>query len=39
MTQQQILDAISLLIRYANDPDIEATEAIENGLMELRDLI
>jgi hypothetical protein len=39
MTQQQILDAISLLITYTNDPDIPSTSAIENGLMELRDLL
>lgn len=37
--QQQLLDAISLLIRHLNDDSEESTAPVEAGLMELRDLL
>jgi hypothetical protein len=41
LTEEQVLDAISLLMRYLIDNEAESIEspAIEAGLYELRDLL
>jgi hypothetical protein len=39
MEQQQLLQAIKLLITHLNDSTTESTAPVEAGLMELRDLL
>ena len=39
MTEQQLLEAISMLIMHLNDDSQESSAAVEAGLMDLRDLI
>lgn len=39
MNEQQLLEAISLLIDHLNDDSQESTAPVEAGLMDLRDLI
>jgi len=39
ITEQQVLQAIKCLENYLSDHDADETEAIENALYNLRDLI
>lgn len=39
MNEQQLLEAIRLLINHVNDDSEESTAPVEAGLMELRDLL
>jgi len=39
MEEQQLLDAIRLLITHLNDDSVESTAPVEAGLYELRELL
>jgi len=39
MEEQQLLDAIRLLITHLNDDSAESTAPVEAGLYELRELL
>ena len=39
MNEEQLLEAIRLLINHVNDDSEESTAPVEAGLMELRDLL
>ncbi len=39
MNEQELKEAINKLINYITDDQIEEIESVDNGLMDLRDLI
>ena len=39
MDEKELNDAISLLIKYITDDEVEEIESVDNGLMEIRDLV
>ena len=39
MNEQELKEAINKLINYLTDDQIEEIESVDNGLMDLRDLI
>ena len=39
MDEKELNDAINLLIKYITDDEVEEMESIDNGLMEIRDLV
>jgi|SaaInlStandDraft_1057018.scaffolds.fasta_scaffold957770_1 hypothetical protein len=39
MNEQELKEAINKLINYLTDDQIEEIESVDNGLMEIRDLI
>jgi hypothetical protein len=39
MDEKELNDAINLLIKYITDDEVEEIESIDNGLMEIRDLV
>ena len=39
MNEEQLLEAIRLLINHVNDDSVESSAPVEAGLMELRDLL
>ena len=39
MNEEQLLEAIRLLINHVNDDSEESSAPVEAGLMELRDLL
>lgn len=39
MNEKELNDAINLLIKYITDDEVEEIESVDNGLMEIRDLV
>ena len=39
MNEQELNDAINLLIKYITDDQVDEIESVDNGLMEIRDLV
>lgn len=39
MDEKELNDAINLLIKYITDDEVEEIESVDNGLMEIRDLV
>lgn len=39
MDEKELNEAISLLIKYITDDEVEEIASVDNGLMEIRDLI
>lgn len=39
MNEKQLNDAINLLIKYITDDQVDEIESVDNGLMEIRDLV
>lgn len=39
MDEKELNEAISLLIKYITDDEVEEIESVDNGLMEIRDLV
>ena len=39
MDEKELNDAINLLIKYITDDQVDEIESVDNGLMEIRDLV
>lgn len=39
MNEKELNDAINLLIKYITDDQVDEIESVDNGLMEIRDLV
>ena len=39
MDEKELNDAINLLIKYITEDEVEEIESVDNGLMEIRDLV
>ena len=39
MDEKELNDAINFLIKYITDDEVEEIESVDNGLMEIRDLV
>ncbi len=39
MEEKELNDAINLLVKYITDDEVEEIESVDNGLMEIRDLV
>ena len=39
MDEKELNDAINLLIKYITDDEVDEIESVDNGLMEIRDLV
>mgnify|MGYP001392750622 CR=1 FL=1 len=39
MNEQELNDAINLLVKYLTDDEVQEIASVDNGLMEIRDLV
>jgi len=39
MEEKELNDAINLLVKYLTDDEVEEIASVDNGLMEIRDLV
>ena len=39
MEEKELNDAINLLVKYLTDDEVEEHASVDNGLMEIRDLV